>query len=105
MSNGEIPYKWLTNKEVALQVPTGERYLQCLEIFTNRLPKPDICTDSLWNLLQHCWEFDPAKRPHFVEIVQHLDEAIERRPDSMPTDVNQVGESNYVEDKKLYEQV
>lgn len=38
-----------------------------------RLERPEICTDELYNLMIRCWSLDPRLRPTFVELVEILE--------------------------------
>lgn len=57
LSMGAQPFEWLANNEVASKVSKGER-----------LPRPIMCTDSLYSLLNLCMSIDPDQRPPFSEV-------------------------------------
>eukprot|EP01114_Cavostelium_apophysatum_P020456 TRINITY_DN6858_c0_g1_i1.p1 TRINITY_DN6858_c0_g1~~TRINITY_DN6858_c0_g1_i1.p1 ORF type:complete len:867 (-),score=93.08 TRINITY_DN6858_c0_g1_i1:848-3448(-) len=61
LSFGRTPYSHLTNKEVAIEVPKGER-----------LDQPKNCPDHLWKLIASCWTSDPKLRPNFATLMQKL---------------------------------
>ncbi|KAL0969364.1 hypothetical protein UPYG_G00226110 [Umbra pygmaea] len=58
MSLGQQPFFWLENGEVINQLESGVR-----------LPKPPLCTPTLYTLLTHIWSYDPHKRPSFTQLV------------------------------------
>ena len=37
-----------------------------------RLLQPDGISDGLWKIIRHCWEYDPATRPHMEYVVDEL---------------------------------
>ncbi|XP_012576046.1 PREDICTED: macrophage-stimulating protein receptor isoform X2 [Condylura cristata] len=41
-----------------------------------RLPQPEFCPDSLYTVMWHCWEADPAARPTFTMLVEELDHVV-----------------------------
>jgi len=59
---GEVPFKQYSNPEAVKKVLEGER-----------LPCPQNCPDSLWNILMKCWSVEPQKRPTWDEIQSTLD--------------------------------
>jgi serine/threonine protein kinase len=67
MLTGSYPFQeLLMDMAVALAVIAGDRPLH-----------PPLCSgspslESLWNLLQTCWEENPKNRPVASEIIKHL---------------------------------
>ena len=41
-----------------------------------RMPRPANCSDILHETMLKCWDYDPAQRPTFEDIVKHLDSTI-----------------------------
>jgi len=37
------------------------------------LERPENCSDTLYELMLHCWENDPEDRPDFDDIYRKLD--------------------------------
>ncbi|NXB71865.1 FAK2 kinase, partial [Donacobius atricapilla] len=61
LSFGKQPFFWLENKDVIGVLEKGDR-----------LPKPDLCPPVLYTLMTRCWDYDPAERPRFQELVCSL---------------------------------
>ncbi|XP_032911109.1 protein-tyrosine kinase 2-beta isoform X3 [Catharus ustulatus] len=61
LSYGKQPFFWLENKDVIGVLEKGDR-----------LPKPDLCPPVLYTLMTRCWDYDPAERPKFQELVCSL---------------------------------
>ncbi|XP_032145776.1 macrophage-stimulating protein receptor isoform X4 [Sapajus apella] len=41
-----------------------------------RLPQPEYCPDSLYQVMQQCWEADPAVRPTFRALVGKVEQIV-----------------------------
>ncbi len=54
---GTIPYPELGNADVMKYVLAG-----------NRLSKPAICSDAMWELIMNCWATEPVDRPSTQDI-------------------------------------
>uniref|UniRef100_A0A4W5PYA2 Tyrosine-protein kinase n=1 Tax=Hucho hucho TaxID=62062 RepID=A0A4W5PYA2_9TELE len=39
----------------------------------NRLPCPRDCPSEVHMLMQHCWDFDPARRPSFKSLIESIE--------------------------------
>uniref|UniRef100_A0A674HLX8 non-specific protein-tyrosine kinase n=1 Tax=Taeniopygia guttata TaxID=59729 RepID=A0A674HLX8_TAEGU len=61
LSCGKQPFFWLENRDVIGVLEKGDR-----------LPKPERCPPVLYALLARCWDYDPARRPKFQELVCSL---------------------------------
>ncbi|XP_059841419.1 protein-tyrosine kinase 2-beta isoform X2 [Hypanus sabinus] len=61
LSFGKQPFFWLENRDVIGVLERGDR-----------LPKPEMCPPTLYNLMARCWAYEPRERPKFTEIVCSL---------------------------------
>ncbi|XP_031623796.1 mast/stem cell growth factor receptor kita-like [Contarinia nasturtii] len=59
---GGIPYANLSNELLLKYLVDGYR-----------MPRPEICSEQLYKLMQQCWSESPFNRPSFSEIVQRLE--------------------------------
>ncbi|CRK99865.1 CLUMA_CG013168, isoform A [Clunio marinus] len=59
---GGFPYPTVSNHELLGYLKSGER-----------LAKPENCSDTLYELMLHCWQHDPDDRPDFGDICRKLD--------------------------------
>uniref|UniRef100_A0A4W5PRP9 Tyrosine-protein kinase n=1 Tax=Hucho hucho TaxID=62062 RepID=A0A4W5PRP9_9TELE len=58
----------------------------------NRLPCPRDCPSEVHMLMQHCWDFDPARRPSFkslIESIEAIRKTYERQPNVRLAQVSQ----------------
>ncbi|CAG2102254.1 unnamed protein product [Medioppia subpectinata] len=64
-THGQVPYPGMHNREVIEQVERGYR-----------MPKPTTteCPDSVYNIMIHCWEAEPEKRPTFEYLYGFFDD-------------------------------
>ena len=62
-SYGERPYSNWMNQDVIKGIEQGYR-----------LPQPDQCPDTVYQLMLDCWHRDRAHRPSFSQIVERLDQ-------------------------------
>ncbi|XP_055858482.1 vascular endothelial growth factor receptor 1 [Episyrphus balteatus] len=58
---GASPYPTLSNNELIPFLLSGQR-----------LEKPEICSDKVYELMLHCWHEDPIIRPSFSDIYAEL---------------------------------
>uniref|UniRef100_A0A8C5R727 Tyrosine-protein kinase n=1 Tax=Leptobrachium leishanense TaxID=445787 RepID=A0A8C5R727_9ANUR len=58
---GQMPYKDMTNQEVAMKVDRGYR-----------LPQTSNCSPQIYGLMMECWHKKAEDRPSFHDIVQKL---------------------------------
>ncbi|XP_068735074.1 uncharacterized protein [Montipora capricornis] len=72
-TQGQVPYAALGGQEIVETLRRRER-----------LPKPDGCTDEIYDIMLNCWHANPKQRPTFEELV-HL------------TDTLLTAEANYLE--------
>jgi serine/threonine protein kinase len=60
-SGGAVPYLGMTNVETAEQVLAGYR-----------MNKPELCPDSVYQIMTKCWAENPKERPTMNEIVEEI---------------------------------
>ncbi|XP_063695354.1 fibroblast growth factor receptor 2-like [Bolinopsis microptera] len=60
-SYGVIPYSAWNNEDVAANVQAGARLI-----------KPEVCPQTLYNIMLHCWSELPDYRPSFRQIIDSL---------------------------------
>jgi hypothetical protein len=53
---------------------------------THSLSQTRGLTDTMWHLVESCWDGDPAKRPAASQIVDHLRNLPDRPEDDRPHD-------------------
>lgn len=58
ITRGRTPYPGMTNAEV-LDAVSDRNY---------RMPQPENCPDSLYNIMLECWHKNPDKRPSFDSL-------------------------------------
>lgn len=56
-SRGDEPYKGLNANEVMDFVNEG-----------GRLPKPELCPDTVYDVMNECWHFTQTMRPNFNKL-------------------------------------
>ncbi|XP_019852139.1 PREDICTED: focal adhesion kinase 1-like isoform X1 [Amphimedon queenslandica] len=61
LMRGVKPFMSIKNDEVIGKLERGER-----------LPLPPDCPPSLFNIMNHCWQYEPEERPSFTDIEQQL---------------------------------
>ncbi|EDQ90821.1 uncharacterized protein MONBRDRAFT_15557, partial [Monosiga brevicollis MX1] len=57
-TDAEMPYKGWSNQRVWVEVSAGFR-----------LPRPETCHESVYEIMMDCWMHTPADRPTFSDIV------------------------------------
>lgn len=77
-SLGEVPYDWLSNKEVSEQIATGLR-----------LSKPGNCPGNIWKIIEGCWNMEPQARPNFLKLCQDLKNCESEVPKVIEQESNQ----------------
>ena len=60
MTHGRSPYHGMSKAEVLENLPLGYR-----------MPRPDLCPESLYEIVLKCWHEDPETRPTF-ECIKYL---------------------------------
>jgi len=60
---GEVPFHNSVSATVVVDVLSGVR--------PDRPTDPRL-TDDLWDLIKHCWNHDPQRRPEISEVILHL---------------------------------
>eukprot|EP00079_Xenopus_tropicalis_P013625 XP_002942431.1 PREDICTED: tyrosine-protein kinase Srms [Xenopus tropicalis] len=58
---GQPPYQGMNNRQVLDKITSGYR-----------LPKPDLCSPDIYNLMLECWQEKPNQRPSFYDLVRKL---------------------------------
>jgi len=38
-----------------------------------RMPAPEGTPEEMYQLMLRCWEYDPERRPHFIQIYKAVD--------------------------------
>ena len=68
------------------------------------MPKPRYATDAIYQVMQQCWQVEPAERPDFNGLEQslsaHLDESVREhylQLDEPHLQANNENEKNYLE--------
>jgi serine/threonine protein kinase len=59
---GELPFPNLTNEQVLVKVSQQ----------SSHLPAPDKCPEDVFLVMSSCWGRDPASRPSFLLLHQHI---------------------------------
>ena len=54
---GVKPFQGVKNNDVIGKIEAGER-----------LPLPDGCPPSVYNVMCVCWQYEPSKRPSFADL-------------------------------------
>ncbi|XP_065660552.1 myoblast growth factor receptor egl-15-like isoform X2 [Hydra vulgaris] len=62
---GGTPYPSINNCELLALLKSGYR-----------MDRPENCSELLYDIMLHCWNEDPLKRPTFTEIRERFDEII-----------------------------
>ncbi|XP_065681618.1 fibroblast growth factor receptor-like isoform X2 [Hydra vulgaris] len=62
---GGTPYPSINNRELLALLKSGYR-----------MDRPENCSGLMYDIMLHCWNEDPLKRPTFTEIREHLDAII-----------------------------
>lgn len=76
MTRGDIPYGMMSNTCILGLLKDGER-----------LPKPKVCPDGIYLIMQNCWAWKGDRRPTFTDILKCLTETVENIRDSHNTEV------------------
>nr|XP_011413792.2 focal adhesion kinase 1 isoform X9 [Crassostrea gigas] len=85
---GIKPFQGVKNNDVIGKIENGER-----------LPLPQECPPSLYNLMCQCWSYEPSKRPSFSDIKVRLQEILaeerNRQVEEMKRDNRRIQEINW----------
>ncbi|GFY57375.1 tyrosine-protein kinase SYK [Trichonephila inaurata madagascariensis] len=65
VSYGEKPYQGMIGRDILRMFEHNER-----------LPKPESCTDTVYNVMRKCWLYKAEDRPSFTEIYEMLKSCI-----------------------------
>ncbi|CAL8092533.1 unnamed protein product [Calicophoron daubneyi] len=68
-SYGERPYKDMKGAQILAMLDQGLR-----------LSKPSRCPDSVYGLMQQCWNFEGVRRPTFAELVLTMSRILKMMP-------------------------
>lgn len=61
-SYGELPYSALESDNDVRQ----------RKLNNERLPRPSLCSDQLWTVINECWHLNPEDRPNFQTLMQFV---------------------------------
>ncbi|CAF3376351.1 unnamed protein product [Rotaria sp. Silwood1] len=64
-SYGQIPWQGLTNDEIANAINAPNH---------QRLSRPSYATSELYEIMLHCWKYEPCERPTFSQLEKTLRE-------------------------------
>nr|XP_047133475.1 uncharacterized protein LOC105845120 [Hydra vulgaris] len=64
---GGTPYPSISNRELLTLLKSGYR-----------MERPENCSESMYDIMLHCWNEDPLQRPTFTELREHLDQIMSR---------------------------
>nr|XP_054760060.1 tyrosine kinase receptor Cad96Ca-like [Lytechinus pictus] len=59
---GSHPYPGMTSKQVVKEISAGYR-----------LPRPEHCSQDIYDLMKECWAYDPDERPTFSKVKARLE--------------------------------
>ncbi|XP_072166114.1 tyrosine kinase receptor Cad96Ca-like [Diadema setosum] len=59
---GSHPYPGMSSKQVVKEISVGYR-----------LPKPDHCSQEIYDMMTECWQHDPNDRPTFAKLRNRLE--------------------------------
>ncbi|CAN9509344.1 unnamed protein product [Ophioblennius macclurei] len=71
-TEGRMPFDKMTNSEVVSLVTQG-----------HRLPRPQVATPTIYDIMQLCWQEKSEKRPSFSQLCRMICEALEG--DALPS--------------------
>lgn len=69
-TGGKVPYAALGGQEIVKLLKTGER-----------LPKPEGCSDEIYDMMVKCWHPNPKERPTFQELAHVMDSLMSAEAD------------------------
>lgn len=75
-SYGIVLWEIFTREEPFPEFQSFREFKRAITVEHVRPPKPRNCPDSLWRLMEMCWDKEPAERPSFAEILPMLDVVI-----------------------------
>nr|XP_047133477.1 uncharacterized protein LOC100212045 [Hydra vulgaris] len=64
---GGTPYPSISNRELLTLLKSGYR-----------MERPENCSESMYDIMLHCWNEDPLQRPTFTELRENLDQIMSR---------------------------
>ncbi|XP_072049438.1 uncharacterized protein [Amphiura filiformis] len=63
---GSQPYPGMTNGQVISELKKGYR-----------LPKPEHCSEEIYDIMRKCWQENPDERPTFMQIQKEVEHMLE----------------------------
>jgi serine/threonine protein kinase len=69
-SYGELPYSFLHD----------DNDIRRRKLNDERLPRPPLCTDELWIIMNECWQQNPEYRPNFQALQKFLKSNTTQQP-------------------------
>ena len=69
-SYGELPYSSLDDDDDVRKRKLNDE----------RLPRPSLCSDQLWIIMNECWHQDPEYRPNFQTLKKFLKSNTTQQP-------------------------
>lgn len=88
-TGGQVPYAALGGQEIVKTLKNGER-----------LPKPEGCSDEIYDIMRSCWHPNPKERPTFGDLVKLIDSLL-----SAEADYLEIHDNLPVEEEAPYDEV
>lgn len=67
-SFGVVMWEIFTNGKRPYEERSDDEVLKCQRNNDLKLTKPDHCTPEIFEVMNKCWDMDPAERPSFGEL-------------------------------------
>ncbi|XP_047133488.1 insulin receptor isoform X2 [Hydra vulgaris] len=75
---GGTPYPTISNRELMDLLKSGYR-----------MEKPQNCSETMYDIMLHCWNEDPLQRPNFTELREHLENIISQEDYYFSFEINE----------------